>query len=98
MSRVIFFLIIRIKFNKKKTYRVSEALIFGAWMLGQALAYAPNVNSAMLSAGRLMKLLDRTPKMHNPSSSYLSTFEVKSLDCNILFIYFLILLFFFIEP
>lgn len=60
----------------KIIYRVSEALIFGAWMLGQALAYAPNVNSAMLSAGRLMKLLDRTPKMHNPSSSYLSTFEV----------------------
>lgn len=45
-------------------------------MLGQALAYAPNVNSAMLSAGRLMKLLDRTPKMHNPSNSYHSTIEV----------------------
>lgn len=59
----------------KDVIKVSEALIFGAWMLGQALAYAPNVNSAMLSAGRLMKLLDRTPKMHNPSSSYLSTFE-----------------------
>lgn len=45
-------------------------------MLGQALAYAPNVNSAMLSAGRLMKLLDRTPKMHNPSNTYHSTIEV----------------------
>ncbi|XP_055537427.1 multidrug resistance protein homolog 49 [Wyeomyia smithii] len=54
----------------KDVIKVSEALIFGAWMLGQALAYAPNVNSAMLSAGRLMKLLDRTPKMYNPSSSY----------------------------
>ncbi|XP_055605924.1 multidrug resistance protein homolog 49 [Uranotaenia lowii] len=54
----------------KDVIKVSEALIFGAWMLGQALAYAPNVNSAMLSAGRLMRLLDRSPKMHNPSSSY----------------------------
>ncbi|XP_058456656.1 multidrug resistance protein homolog 49 [Malaya genurostris] len=54
----------------KDVIKVSEALIFGAWMLGQALAYAPNVNSAMLSAGRLMKLLDRTPKMHNPSNTY----------------------------
>ncbi|XP_053662554.1 multidrug resistance protein homolog 49 [Anopheles marshallii] len=54
----------------KDVIKVSEALIFGAWMLGQALAYAPNVNSAILSAGRLMKLLDRSPRMHNPSSSY----------------------------
>ncbi|XP_058065127.1 multidrug resistance protein homolog 49 isoform X1 [Anopheles bellator] len=54
----------------KDVIKVSEALIFGAWMLGQALAYAPNVNSAILSAGRLMKLLDRTPRMHNPSSTY----------------------------
>lgn len=45
-------------------------------MLGQALAYAPNVNSAMLSAGRLSKLFDRIPKMHNPSSSYNPLFQV----------------------
>jgi len=36
--------------------KVAEALIFGSWMLGQALAYAPNVNDAILSAGRLMVL------------------------------------------
>ncbi|KFB50603.1 AGAP005639-PA-like protein [Anopheles sinensis] len=54
----------------KDVIKVSEALIFGAWMLGQALAYAPNVNSAVLSAGRLMKLFDRTPRMHNPTTSY----------------------------
>ncbi|XP_052872874.1 multidrug resistance protein homolog 49 isoform X2 [Anopheles cruzii] len=53
----------------KDVIKVSEALIFGAWMLGQALAYAPNVNSAILSAGRLMKLLDRTPRMHNPTGT-----------------------------
>lgn len=35
-------------------------------MLGQALAYAPNVNAAVVSAARIMKLLDRVPKMRNP--------------------------------
>lgn len=35
-------------------------------MLGQALTYAPNVNSALDSAGRILKLLDRKPKIFNP--------------------------------
>lgn len=43
--------------------KVSEALIFGSWMLGQALAYAPNFNTAKLSAGRIFKLLDRVPEI-----------------------------------
>lgn len=37
-------------------------------MLGQALAYAPNVNVAVVSASRIMKLLERTPKMSNPKA------------------------------
>lgn len=41
--------------------RVAEALIFGSWMLGQALAYAPNVNTAVMSAKNLFALLDREP-------------------------------------
>ncbi|XP_055537429.1 multidrug resistance protein homolog 49-like [Wyeomyia smithii] len=53
----------------KDVIKVSEALIFAAWMLSQALAYAPNVSSAMLSAGRLMKLLDRIPNIYISSSS-----------------------------
>lgn len=36
-------------------------------MLGQALAYAPNVNASVLSASRIMKLLERKPKMSNPN-------------------------------
>lgn len=51
----------------KNVIKVSEALIFGSWMLGQALAYAPNVNSAIISAGRLFKLLDRVPKVTSPA-------------------------------
>ncbi|KAH8372084.1 hypothetical protein KR093_010043 [Drosophila rubida] len=46
--------------------KVAEALIFGSWMLGQALAYAPNVNDAIISAGRLMKLFEKTPTQSNP--------------------------------
>ncbi|XP_004537388.1 multidrug resistance protein homolog 49 [Ceratitis capitata] len=46
--------------------KVSEGLIFGSWMLGQALSYAPNVGDAVLSAARLLKLFQRTPTMYNP--------------------------------
>lgn len=35
-------------------------------MLGQALAYAPNVNAAVVSASRIMKLLKRVPVQSNP--------------------------------
>lgn len=35
-------------------------------MMGQALAYAPNVNSALDSAGRILSLLDRQPKIIEP--------------------------------
>ena len=42
---------------------VSEALIFGSWMIGQALAFAPNVNSAKISAKRIFLELDRIPKI-----------------------------------
>lgn len=38
-------------------------MIFGSWMLGQALAYAPNVNAAIVSASRIKKLLERIPAM-----------------------------------
>lgn len=44
--------------------KISEALIFGAWMLGQTLAFAPNFNTAKLAAGRLFAILDREPKLH----------------------------------
>ncbi|GBP97567.1 Multidrug resistance protein homolog 65 [Eumeta japonica] len=41
--------------------RVSEALIFGAWMMGQALAFAPNFSAAVMAAGRVFTLLERKP-------------------------------------
>lgn len=49
--------------------KVSEALIFGSWMLGQALAFAPNFNTAKISAGRIFRLLDRMPMITSPPGS-----------------------------
>ncbi|XP_045453691.1 multidrug resistance protein homolog 49-like [Melitaea cinxia] len=54
----------------KDVIKVSEALIFGAWMMGQALAFAPNFGAAVLAAGRVMTLLARRPRVrstHAPS-------------------------------
>lgn len=39
--------------------RVSEALIFGAMMLGQSLAFAPQITAAFVAANRLIKVMDR---------------------------------------
>lgn len=47
-------------------------------MLGQALAYAPNVNSAIISAGRLLDLFKRVPKMENCAPSPFNAVEVLS--------------------
>ncbi|XP_049836069.1 multidrug resistance protein homolog 49-like [Schistocerca gregaria] len=41
--------------------KVSEAMIFGAWMLGQSLAFAPNFSTAKMAAARLFALMDRKP-------------------------------------
>lgn len=56
--------------------RISEALIFGSWVLGQALAYAPNMNAAVLSAGRLFKILDRVPQFALPGTRPDMAFKV----------------------
>ncbi|KAJ2945157.1 hypothetical protein O0L34_g9220 [Tuta absoluta] len=43
----------------KDVIKVSEALIFGAMMMGQALAFAPNFRAAVSAAGRVFILLER---------------------------------------
>ena len=48
-------------------FRVSEALIFGAWMLGQGLAFAPNYSIAKMAAGRMFRLMDRKPRIYSSS-------------------------------
>jgi hypothetical protein len=48
--------------------RVTEALIYGTMMLGQALAFAPDFSQAKVSASKIMKLLERQPKIYTSSS------------------------------
>lgn len=55
--------------NYQDVIKVSEALIFGSWMLGQALAFAPNFNTAKISAGRIFRLLDRVPEITSAPGS-----------------------------
>ncbi|XP_066999667.2 multidrug resistance protein homolog 49 [Anabrus simplex] len=45
----------------KSVIMVGEALIFGTWMLGQSMAFAPNFGAAKSAAGRLFRMLDRKP-------------------------------------
>ncbi|XP_016958561.2 multidrug resistance protein homolog 49 [Drosophila biarmipes] len=68
------------RMNYEDMIKVAEALIFGSWMLGQALAYAPNVNDAILSAGRLMDLFKRTSTQPNPPQSPYNTVEKSEGD------------------
>lgn len=69
-------LIARKEMKYEDVIKVGEALIFGSWMLGQALAYAPNINVALISAARIIKLLDRKPKMNNPDQDTFSGLQV----------------------
>ncbi|EDV36373.1 uncharacterized protein Dana_GF11993 [Drosophila ananassae] len=68
------------KMDYQDIIKVAEALIFGSWMLGQALAYAPNVNDAILSAGRLMELFQKTSLQPNPPQSPYNTVEKSEGD------------------
>ena len=50
-------------------FRVGEALILGTMMVGQATAFAPNFNKAMLAAARIFDLLDRKPLIDSAGES-----------------------------
>ncbi|XP_026313887.1 multidrug resistance protein homolog 49-like [Hyposmocoma kahamanoa] len=42
---------------------VSEALIYGAWMLAEALSFAPSFNAARRAGARILKALHRQPSI-----------------------------------
>lgn len=42
---------------------MTEALLFGMWVLSQSLAFAPNFSEAKISAARLFDVLHRSPKL-----------------------------------
>jgi len=45
---------------------VTEALLYGAWMLGQGIAFFPNYSTAKISAGRMLRIIDRKPRIYSP--------------------------------
>ncbi|CAG0904615.1 unnamed protein product [Cyprideis torosa] len=47
----------------KDVFKVAEALILGTMMVGQAIAFAPNYNMAMVASARIFNLLDRVPEI-----------------------------------
>uniref|UniRef100_A0A7G3ASY9 ABC-type xenobiotic transporter n=1 Tax=Lutzomyia longipalpis TaxID=7200 RepID=A0A7G3ASY9_LUTLO len=49
-----------------KMITVIESMLYGAWMMGIVLVYAPNVSMAITSAESILNLLDRQPKIRNP--------------------------------
>ncbi|XP_013189257.1 multidrug resistance protein homolog 49 [Amyelois transitella] len=42
---------------------VNEAIMYGAYMLGQSLVYAPSFNSARYCGARILSVIKRTPKV-----------------------------------
>lgn len=48
---------------------VSEALIYGAWMLAEALSFAPNFAAARRSGARIIRALERTPLVQTELSA-----------------------------
>ncbi|CAH0712783.1 unnamed protein product, partial [Brenthis ino] len=55
------YLIAREDMNYEYAILVSEALIYGAWMLAEALSFAPNFAAARRSGARIVRALRRTP-------------------------------------
>ena len=56
--------------------RVAEALILGTMMVGQATAFAPNYNKAVVAAARIFRLLDRRPKIDSTGASGLKLVRI----------------------
>uniref|UniRef100_A0A1B6E6B2 ABC-type xenobiotic transporter n=1 Tax=Clastoptera arizonana TaxID=38151 RepID=A0A1B6E6B2_9HEMI len=60
---------------------VSEALLFGAWMLGSILSFAPGMNLALLAAARLFKIMDRKPQIQSPIYDSLKEWKAEGDIC-----------------
>lgn len=49
--------------------RISEALISGAWSIGNAVAFTPNFQKGVAAADSVIQLLKRTPKIKNSDNA-----------------------------
>lgn len=48
---------------------MSEALIYGAWMLAEALSFAPNFGAARRSGARIIRALARKPAIQTEETA-----------------------------
>ena len=55
---------------------MSEGLILGTMMVGQAISFAPNYGKALSAATRIFDIVDRKPKADHSSSSGLRLVRV----------------------
>lgn len=66
--------------------RISELLLFGTMMVGQAFAFAPNANKGAVSAARIFHILERKPEIDSSLDSgiaLVSDFSVKWLGTKV---------------
>lgn len=45
------------------SFSVTEAVMYGAYMLGQSLVYAPSFNSAKTCGARILSIINREPRI-----------------------------------
>lgn len=48
-------------------FRVTQSIMYGAYMLGQSLVYAPSFKSAVDCGARIISLIHREPKVKTES-------------------------------
>ena len=62
-------------------FRVFFAIIFGAFAIGEAFAFAPNYSKAKISANRIFFLLNRVPVIDNYSEDGEKLVSLSMLKC-----------------
>jgi hypothetical protein len=72
---------------------VTEALLYGAWMLGQGIAFFPNYSTAKIAAGRMLSIIDRKPRIYSSQMtgssawvSYILSSHSATVKCPLVFL------------
>ncbi|KRT86174.1 AAA protein, partial [Oryctes borbonicus] len=62
-------LLTRCELDTARIFKISEALISGAWSIGNAVAFTPNFQKGVTAADSIIRLLKRTPKIRNSENA-----------------------------
>ncbi|XP_017777587.1 PREDICTED: multidrug resistance protein 1B-like isoform X2 [Nicrophorus vespilloides] len=57
------------KLHYSLVFKVCESMIAGAWAVGNALAFAPNLQKGVVSSGKLIRMLRRIPAIRDNQNS-----------------------------